>query len=303
MAIASGSRHSMGFVAESAFGVTPATPVFKNLRHTGTSLALTKEAIQSAELRSDRQISDYRGGNRSVAGDISAELSFGTFDDLIEAALCGSWSADVLKAGVERRSFTIERHFADIGERHRYTGCEINTLALSVAPNAVVTATFGILGSDYSIGTSPLTGATYEPATTTSPFDSFTGTIKEGGQDIAVVTSLELSLENGMEAMFVVGSNKTLEPSIGRSNLTGTLTAYFESKALLEKFINEDDSSLEFSLVDLDGNSYVFTLPRIRYTGGQPDVSGEGAITLSMPFQALLDPVSGTNIEIERIAA
>jgi len=301
--IASGSRHGMAFVAESTYGVTPASPAFKALRHTGTTLALTKEAIQSGELRSDRQIADYRGGNRSVAGDISGELSFGTYDDFLEAALCGTWESDVLKAGVVRRSFTIERHFSDIGERHRYDGCAINTLALSVAPNAVVTATFGVIGSGYEIGTSALAGATYGDATTTSPFDSFTGTIQEGGQAIGVVTSLEMSLENGMEAMFVVGSNKTLQPSIGRSNLTGTLTVYFENKTMLEKFINDDDSSLEFSLVDLDGNTYVFTLPRIRYTGGQPDVSGEGPITLSMPFQALLDPVTGTNIEIERIAA
>ena len=31
------------------------------------------------------------------------------------------------------------------------------------------------------------------------------------------------------------------------------------------------------------------TLPNIKYTGGQPDVSGEGTITLSMPFKALCD--------------
>lgn len=303
MPIASGSRHSMAIVPETVFGTTPATPTFAPLRHTGTTLALTKEAVQSEELRSDRQISDYRGGNSSVAGDISAELSFGSFDDLLEAALCGTWTLDTLKAGTTRRSFTIERNFADIGEYHRYEGCSINTLSLSVAPNAVVTASFGVMGSGYSIGTSILSGATYDAATTTSPFDSFTGTITEGGAPIAVVTSLELSLENGMESRFVVGSRKTLEPSIGRSNVSGTLTVYFESKTMLEKFINESDSSLEFSLVDLAGNSYVFTLPRIRYTGGQPDVSGEGSITLAMPFQALLDSVSGTNIQIDRVAA
>ena len=303
MTIANGSRHSMNYVAESTFGTTPATPVFSNLRHTGTTLALTKETVQSEELRSDRQISDVRGGNRSVAGDISAELSFGTFDDLLEAALCGTWALDSLKAGTTRRSFTIERQFADIGEYHRYDGCEVNTLALSIAPNAVVTATFGLLGSGYSIGTAILTGATYGAASTTSPFDSFTGTINEGGSAIAVATSLELNLDNGMETMFVIGSNKTLEPSIGRSNVTGTMTVYFESKTMLEKFINETESSLSFTLVDLDGNSYQITLPRIRYTGGQPDVSGEGPVTLSMPFQALLDSVTGTNIQIDRVAA
>ena len=68
-----------------------------------------------------------RHGNRKVGGDIKGELSYGTFDDLLEAVLCGTWTTDVLKAGTTRRSFTFERYFADITQYLRYRGCEINT--------------------------------------------------------------------------------------------------------------------------------------------------------------------------------
>ena len=63
---ANGSRHSMALVAESVAGTTPATPVFTPIRQTGTTLALTKETIQSQELRADRQIADMRHGNKQV---------------------------------------------------------------------------------------------------------------------------------------------------------------------------------------------------------------------------------------------
>lgn len=312
--MANGSRHSMRYIAESTYGQTPATPAFKMIRHTGTTLGLSKESLQSEELRDDRQIADFRHGAYQVGGDISIELSYGSFDDLLEAVMLGTWEIDSpsagidrLKAGVTRRSFTIERFFGDIASvdkpYHRFTGVEFNTLALAINANAMITGTFGVLGQNMATGTTIITGATYAAATTTSPLDSFTGTLNEAGTPIAVITEISLSLENSLEARFVVGSKQSIRPSIGRSNVTGQVTAYFENSALLDKFINETESSIVFELPDGAGNKYTFTLPRIKYTGGQPDVDGEGPITLAMPFQALLDPTTGTNLMIDREAA
>ena len=51
-----------------------------------------------------------------------------------------------VKAGTTKRSFTIEREFGDIDKYARFTGCMINTINLSLKPNAIVTGTFGIVG-------------------------------------------------------------------------------------------------------------------------------------------------------------
>lgn len=309
--MANGSRHSMRYVAEASYGVTPATPAFKPIRHTGTTLALTKESLQSEEIRDDRQIADFRHGARQTGGDINLELSFGSFDDLLEAVTLGQWTVDGggtgidrLKAGVQRRSFTVERFFGDIltadKPYHRFTGVEFNTLALAINANAMITGTLGVLGKGFATDTAIIAGATYGTPTTTSPLDSFTGTLNEAGNPIAVITEIQLNIENGLEARFVVGSKDTIRPSIGRSNVSGQITAYFEDSLLLDKFINETESSIVFELPDAAGNKYTVTLPRIKYNGGQPDVGGEGPITLSMPFQALLDATTGTNIIIDR---
>lgn len=312
--MADGSRHSMRLVAEASYGVTPATPAFTPIRHTGTSLGLSKEALQSEEIRNDRQIADFRHGARQVAGDMSIELSFSSFDTILEALLGGTWAVDTpsagidqLKAGTTRRSFTVERYFGDIAALdkpfHRYTGVEFNTMQLQVNANAMVTGTFGVVGKDMATDTAIIAGATYGTPTTTSPLDSFTGTLEEDGTTIAVITEIQLNLDNGLDPRFVVGSKTTIRPSIGRSNISGTITAYFENSLLLDKFINETESSIKFALPDGLGNELRVELPRIKYTGGQPDVQGEGPITLSMPFQALLDSATSTNIIIEREAA
>lgn len=301
MTIATGSRHNMAYVVESTFGTTPSTPVFTPIRHTGTTIGLSKDSIESEELREDRQIANYRHGNKSVSGDINFELSYGSFDDILEAVLCGTWAADVLKAGTVRRSFTVERHHQDIGKYLRATGCNFNNMSLSVAPNSMVTGSFGVIGKGFSVSSTAVTGATYNAESVTAPFDSFSGSITEGGSSIAVVTSLELTIENGMEALYVVGSSDTLQPSIGKSMVSGSITAYFEDSVLIDKFINETSSSLSFTLTDLAGNDYLIELPNVKYNSGNPEVGGPGAVTVSLDFVALYDAGDASQIVITRL--
>lgn len=307
-----GSRHSLAYVQEVTYGVTPATPVFKALRHTGTTLGMSRDTLISNELRSDRMIPGVRGGSQQVAGDIDFEFSFGSFDDILAAVLCGNWvvdgggtGIDRLKAGSVRRSFTLERDFADATDKryHRFTGVEFDTMSLAVAANSLVTGSFGTIGQAQALAAAIVTGATYPAASTTEVFDSFNGEIRDDGVVIAVVTEVNLELNNGLATRYVVGSRNSLRPSIGRSNLSGTIGAYFETVALLEKFINEENSSIAFDLPDIDGNSYTVVAPKLKYMGGQPDVSGEGPVLLSMPFQAMLDEATDTNFYIDRVAA
>ena len=305
MAIANGAQHSLHFIAESTYGTTPSTPTWTPLPHTGTTLALSKDGIESEKLRGDRQVEDFRHGNKSVSGDVSAELEYGAFDDILEAVMCGSWTTNVLKAGTTRRSFTLERKFADLDtpEFHRYTGCEFNSLALSIAPNAMVSATFSVIGKDLSLATAEVASSTYSADVGNTPFDSFTGSITEGGSSIATVTSLEMTIENGLEPLFSVGSDTTNRPSIGKSRVTGTLTTYFDSKTLYEKFINETASEIVCILTDVDGNDIQIDIPNVKYNSGQPDVSGEGAVTVAMEFVALYSSSDASQLVITRTAA
>ena len=301
MTIATGSRHNLSYVLETTFGTTPTNPSFTPIRHTGTTLGLSKDSIESEELREDRQVAHYRHGNKSVTGDVNFELSYGGLDDLLQATLCGTWATNVLLAGTTRRSFTVERHHQDIGKFLRSTGCQFNTMSLSVAPNSMVTGSFGVIGSGFSSSGAALTNATYSAESTTAPFDSFTGAITEGGSAIAIITALELNIDNGMEALYVVGSSDTLLPSIGKSMVTGSVTAYFENTTLMDKFVNETTSALQFTLTDAAGNDYIFLLPKVKYNSGNPEVSGPGAITLTLDFVSLFNSASDKQIKITRV--
>lgn len=304
MTIATGSRHDMAYIVESTYGTTPSTPAFTPIRHTGTTLGLSKDAIQSEELREDRQIAHFRHGNKSVSGDINFELSYNSFNDLIEAVMCGTWTSDgdpeTLIAGTTARSFTVERHHEDIGKYLRSTGCCFNSMSLSIAPNSMVTGSFGVIGKDFSIASAAITGASYAAETTTAPFDSFTGAITDGGSTIAIVTALELNIDNGLEAQYVVGDSTTLQPPLAQSNISGSITAYFENTTLIDKFVNETSSALTFTLTDAAGNDYLFNMPNVKYNSGNPEVGGPGAVTVTLDFIALYNAGIASQLQITR---
>ena len=65
-------------------------------RPTGGSLGLSKGTIQSRENRRDGMTTRGRHGQRAVQGSYSAEVSVGTFDELFEAAMRGTWSGTTL---------------------------------------------------------------------------------------------------------------------------------------------------------------------------------------------------------------
>ena len=308
--MADGSRHSIFQVLESTYGTTPANPALELVRNTGTTLGLSRDSFMSEELRADRQINDFRLGTNSNEGEINIELSYESFEKAIEAVLMtndgfASGTVGEIRAGTTRRSFSVFRNFSDIDDFpwHSFAGVEYNTLSLTIPASGVITGSLGAIAQVFNtLATLPGT-PTFPTESSTSVMDSFSGAVRLGGTSSGVVTEMSISIDNGLTARNVVGSRNIIRPSIGRSNVSGSIQVYFEDSTLLNNFRDEDLSSLEFTLSDVAGNAYVFTLPRLKFSSGKPDVSDMGPIMLAMSFQAYLDPVEGTNIIINKVDA
>jgi hypothetical protein len=299
MPFASGGYHGLYYVAENSFGVTPANPVWIPFRHTDCSLELKRDSFESKELRSDRAITDLRLGTYKCDGDVGFELSAFAYDTMLEALLAGSWSANVLKQGVVQRSFSILRRFADITQYQVFSGCCPNKLTLDLKPSGIVTGKFSFIGSDMTAALP--SGSTYAAAPDRPPMDSFSSTLLEGGTSFALASAISLTLENGIEADYVIGSKYAPQCSWGRSKLTGKLTAFFTDLTMFNKFLNETASSLEF--VTSDGlQTLTWLMSNLKYTTATNAVKDEKPIPIDMSFSAL-HHVADTNLKITRSSA
>ncbi len=83
------NRMNMAYVKELVYGTIPtaSTPELTDLRFTSESIAQITSTVNSAEIRSDRQIVDHLRTTINVAGDMNIELSYSAFDDFMEWGL------------------------------------------------------------------------------------------------------------------------------------------------------------------------------------------------------------------------
>lgn len=92
MPAAVSNRLRTGIVREVTPGTTPASPVFQTLRQTSNTLNGAPRTVESDELINDRMVADLILVGKEIAGDIGLELSVGSHDLLLEAALFNAWT-------------------------------------------------------------------------------------------------------------------------------------------------------------------------------------------------------------------
>ena len=79
--------------SQTVFPVNPAPTLLHQLRYTGTpSLAFAPQTVQSAEIRSDRQVTDLALIGGQAGGDVDFELSAQAFDPFLASVVFSSWT-------------------------------------------------------------------------------------------------------------------------------------------------------------------------------------------------------------------
>ena len=79
------------------------------------------------------------------------------------------------------------------------------------------------------------------------------------------------------------------------------MTVYYQDKALIDKFLDETESSLSIVLDDrVAGLNYTLLMPRIKINGAAVPVAGPTSRLITIPFVALRDSSTGTQLRITR---
>jgi len=301
MAFSQGSRSSLSLITEATFGTTPAGD-FANLPFSTHSLNLTKDVLTGTDIEADRMPRVNRQGNRQVAGDIVVDLRDGDYDLLLESAMLNTFATNVLKVGVAPKFFSIEDYAADIDQARLFTGMSVSTMGISLAPNQMVTTTFGMVGKDMTMSA---TEKTQTAASGAAPFDAYSGDISIGNvgapSAVAIVTALDFTLNNSYAPTFVIGDDSAPSLEYGRAEVEGTMTAYFEDAALINRFLNETETAIQVSVDDPTGaNAYTFDFPRVKINSADVGVDGPTSRMVNMSFVALFDSTESTNLKITR---
>lgn len=310
MTVAAGSQTRLAYVMETTPGQIPATPSWQNVRYVTEGLNFEKQTDTPNEVRADRNVSDIVDVGRQLQGPINGLLSYGTYDDFLSALLCAEWSTNQLKNGNVEKTIAFEKTFR-LGAANsllRYTACRINSLDLQMTSRQNITANFGIMGISAAAPASvPITGATYAAETTTPVLNAGlnVGALALAGISASPkIQSLSLRITNNLYMDDIVGQYETYNIGLGRFEVSGNLTALFESADLYNAIRNHDDLSLSTTIGAASGAKYKIDIPKLKGMNGSPVGTGNGrSVVIEMPFMAKFDATLGASISITRAVA
>jgi hypothetical protein len=293
------------------------TVTIKNLRRTGGSILETLDA--GAALT----VTQFSGGNATLHGVFKVEAM--TDDKIVVSPAPATFAngtahAVTIKGSMLRnpsdadeitpQSYTLETGFEDVDQFWMTDGLRVGTMSYNIASNAILTGSYGFNGrATKRQGTTKLGAAPYTVLDTTStPVANATtnvGAIKINGEELSTaIQSITISGNNNLRDQNAVSYKFPAGIGAGRLEVTGNLVAYFADGSLWDKFIEHETVSIEFSIEDVLGNHYEFTVPAVNFTtdtvnppGGNQDVME------NMEYGAKRDPITGCELQIDRFSS
>lgn len=302
----SGKNVRVAYKAETTFNTPPSDVTNANqFRATPTSgLNVKRSLINTAEVRSDGMTAMARLGAKSVTGSYAGELSYGTFDPLMEAALRGTWSTGVLKNANPpvNRSFTFEEYEQDIDISTQFTGCRVGSMKVTMSPDGMAMVEFGIVGANGTVlATTASPFYTTPTLTTSGALVAVDAAITLGGVSVVDFTSAEFTFDIGAATQSVIGSVTTPDVFTNNGKLTGSVSCLRKDATRQSDFLNETELALVLALAEPSPgtHSITFTLPRIKFTDFSKNLGQDNALVVTLPFIGAKDETSQTMIEVQ----
>lgn len=214
-----------------------------------------------------------------------------------------------LRNGVTLKSFLLEKAFTDVSEFFTFTGMRVGTANVSIAPGAILTGSFGFSGENATVqGTSIIAGLTSPesiPVAANNVFnavDNVGNVLIDGAVDPDVCfTEISFDVENNLRFQPCIGQLESSGIGVGRTQISGTLSAYFVNRTFFEKYLNFNTVAVSFTVTDQDGNTYLFDFPSVKFTSGEVVAGGNDEdVLVTIEFTAKRDPTLGFTFGLNR---
>lgn len=199
-------------------------------------------------------------------------------------------------------SYSFEEWYSDISQSEVYSGVKCSSAAFSLPTSGFSTCDFSFMGKDLA-----QTGTTrYFTSPTsignTSGLAAVNGAMLVDGAAVALLTSINFTINREVTMLNAVGSNVAADASTGKIGISGSFSAYFTDAVYRDKFVNEVEASLAIVLTaDNTANSdfVAFALPRVKVNSATKTDDTKGVVA-SFDFTALLNVNGGTGVSSEK---
>ncbi len=217
---------------------------------------------------------------------------------------------DYIRNGVTEQSWTLERSYLDLVPvlREYFRGMYSDVFAITASSQSIITGETSFSGFTSELTETRVSGATEVAQGISNVFNSSSnvGRIAEDGIPISgenYVTEISMNISNNLAQKPAVGFLGAVGIRAGECAVTGTLNTYFDSPVLVQKVINNTETSLDFRFADNDTQTMLFDMPRVKYTTGSPSVPGKNDdVTASLEYQAIYYEDFDCTVQVQRFS-
>ncbi len=258
--------------------------------------------VVQVESRSDTQL--------TIEPSYTLEDEADTVDALVNACMIRNPSDG---ANSERISYFIEKTLSDMtpAQRFSYSGCMVNSFSVSAQARAVLTGSFDLLGQmseSYTDGTKSTAPVLQSVGANILNSVSHVGRIMVDGMDMResgiYFQSLDFTVSNNLRGIQGVGQAGNISVSPGKLSVSGAMNTYFADDDMYQRFVSGAEFTLSYEVLDENGEGYIFYFPRATISSAQMSASGNDQdLVENMSWSALMDPVTGTSVQIDRFQA
>lgn len=278
---------------EDTYNAVPASPKGVSMPFISSNLKASQNMTASKVIRGDRNPTPPILGNKNVSGTIVVPVDVTGIGYWLKAAFGAPKTTNTGESGPYTHKFTIgqtmpslfiDQGYKDINVYEQFTGVRISKLSMDFGGDGELTASLDVMGCKENLQDSPTVSNPTEIQIT--EFGNFQASVQEGGKDIAICTAIDVEVDFGLDGdsypIGAKGYRTDIDP--GLVSVSGNLTAMFTDKALLEKAVNNTESSIVIRIVN-GQNQLIFSIPEVQYSLTSPGIDGPSGIDVKLPFQ------------------
>lgn len=215
-----------------------------------------------------------------------------------------------IRNGTTATSYTLETEFQDLTNAFIVmTGMRVSTMAMSVTAGAIITGSFGFMGSTTDANNTATVGTGAPNAAPTNSImsaQSHVGAVYEGNTLVPTTDlffkKIDININNNLRNQDAVANLYPVGIGSGTVDVTMSIDAYLPNLTLYDKFVSNTITGLALRLDGQDGGSYIIDMPQMRFTTGQATPGGINTdLMLSLTATAYLDPTAAYTIQITKL--
>ena len=282
----------------------------------GGSISVTNTA--------DTTVSAFSGGQTGVRGvftiaDLASDgSSITVVEDLpadVSAGAAVTIKASMLRnpsdeAEITPKSFAFQQSHFDVSQFFTFLGQRVGALSLEVSTGSIVSGSVTLGGTKASrsatdaLGNSPYTPQVSAPTEVVNATTNVGSLVKNGVELATALQSISLEGQANLRNQNAVSAKFPRGIGLGRLNITGSFTAYFETGEMWDHFFNHDTVSLAWNFKDLDGNVYWFSLPAIKITSDPISPGGiDQDVLEELEFTTFRDGTTKSQMQVDRFSS